>query len=35
MTKKNLGMDKYPYHQPADERVVNFMRHEHITQMGV
>ena len=35
MTKKNLGMDKYPYHQPADKRVVIFMRPEHTTQMGV
>ena len=35
MTKKNLRMDKYPYHQPADERVVIFMRPEHTTQMGV
>ena len=35
MTKKNLGMDKYPYHRPADKRVVIFMRPEHTTQMGV
>ncbi|MDQ5814200.1 MAG: pyridoxamine 5'-phosphate oxidase family protein [Actinomycetota bacterium] len=35
MTKKNLGMGKYPYHQPADKRVVIFMRPEHTTQMGV
>jgi hypothetical protein len=35
MTKKYLGMDKYPYRQPADERVVIFMRPEHTTQMGV
>src|SRR5829696_1130247 len=35
MTKKNLGMGKYPYHQPADKRVVIFMRPEDTTQMGV
>ena len=31
MTKKYLGMDKYPYHQPVDERVVIFMRPEATT----
>jgi hypothetical protein len=35
MTKMYLGMDKYPYRQPADERVVIFMCPEHTTQMGV
>jgi hypothetical protein len=35
MTKRYLEMDKYPYRQPADERVVIFMRPEHTTQMGV
>ena len=34
MAKKYLGMDKYPYHQPGDERVVIFTRPEHTTQMG-
>ncbi|MDQ3891680.1 MAG: PPOX class F420-dependent oxidoreductase, partial [Actinomycetota bacterium] len=34
-TKKYLGMDKYPYRQPGDGRVVIFMRPEHTTQMGV
>jgi PPOX class probable F420-dependent enzyme len=34
MAKKYLGMDKYPYHQPGDERVVVFVRPEHTTQMG-
>jgi PPOX class probable F420-dependent enzyme len=34
MAKKYLDMDKYPYHQPADERVVIFTRPEHTTQMG-
>jgi hypothetical protein len=34
MAKKYLDMDKYPYHQPGDERVVIFVRPEHTTQMG-
>jgi PPOX class probable F420-dependent enzyme len=34
MAKKYLGLDKYPYHQPGDERVVVFGRPEHTTQMG-
>jgi PPOX class probable F420-dependent enzyme len=34
MAKKYLGLDKYPYHQPGDERVVVFVRPEHTTQMG-
>jgi PPOX class probable F420-dependent enzyme len=34
MTKKYLGMDKYPNYQPADERVVIFARLEHTTQIG-
>ncbi len=34
MAKKYLGLDKYPYHQPGDERVVIFVRPEHTTQMG-
>jgi PPOX class probable F420-dependent enzyme len=34
MAKKYLGMDKYPNHQPGDERVVVFVRPEHTTQMG-
>jgi PPOX class probable F420-dependent enzyme len=33
MAKKYLGLDKYPYHQPGDERVVVFVRPEHTTQM--
>ncbi len=32
MAKKYLGLDKYPYQQPGDERVVS-MRPEHTTQM--
>ena len=31
MAKKYLGMDRYPYHQPGDERVVLFVRPEHTT----
>ena len=34
MAKKYLGLDKYPYHQPGDERVVVFVRPEHTTQTG-
>ena len=34
MTRKYLGMDKNPNHQPADERVVIFARLEHTTQIG-
>lgn len=34
MAKKYLGMDKYPYHQPGDERVVIFVKPQHTTQMG-
>jgi len=34
MAKKYLGMDKYPNHQPGDERVVIFVRLEHTTQIG-
>jgi PPOX class probable F420-dependent enzyme len=34
MAKKYLGLDRYPYHQPDDERVVVFVRPEHTNQMG-
>ena len=34
MAKKYLGMDKYPYHQPGDERIVVFVKPQHTTQMG-
>ena len=34
MAKKYLGMDRYPYHQPGDERVVLFVRPEHTTGQG-
>ncbi|CAN5680249.1 PPOX class F420-dependent oxidoreductase [soil metagenome] len=34
MSKKYLGMDKYPNHKPGDERVVLFVRPEHTTKMG-
>lgn len=34
MAKKYLGMDKYPYHQPGDERVVLYITPRHTTQMG-
>ena len=34
MAKKYLGVDRYPYHQPGDERVVVFVQPEHTSQMG-
>jgi PPOX class probable F420-dependent enzyme len=34
MAKKYLGQDKYPYHQPGDERVVIHVRPRHTTGMG-
>jgi PPOX class probable F420-dependent enzyme len=34
IAKKYLGLDRYPYHQPDDERVVVFVRPEHTIQMG-
>lgn len=34
MSKKYLDIDKYPNHQPGDERVVVFVRPEHTTRMG-
>lgn len=35
MSKKYLGIDKYPNHQPGDERVVVFVRPGHTTKMGL
>ncbi|WP_129673657.1 PPOX class F420-dependent oxidoreductase [Candidatus Chloroploca sp. Khr17] len=34
MAKKYLGQDRYPWHQPGDERVVIVVLPEHTTQMG-
>ena len=34
MAKKYIGVDRYPYHQPGDERVVIFVEPRHTTQMG-
>ena len=34
MAKKYMGVDKYPWNQPGDERVVLFVRPRHTTQMG-
>ena len=34
MAKKYLSMDRYPYHQPGDERGVVFVKPRHTTQMG-
>jgi PPOX class probable F420-dependent enzyme len=34
LAKKYLGVDKYPYGQPGDVRVVYKIRPEHVTMMG-
>lgn len=34
MAKKYLGLDRYPYHQPGDERLVLYVTPEHATHMG-
>jgi PPOX class probable F420-dependent enzyme len=34
MSKKYLGVEEYPNHQPGDERVVVYVRPEHLTKMG-
>ena|SRR5438045_2372705 len=34
MAKKYIGQEKYPWHQPGDERVVVVVEPEHTTQMG-
>jgi PPOX class probable F420-dependent enzyme len=34
MAKKYLGEDKYPWHQPTDERVVIVVEPEHFSKMG-
>ena len=34
MAKKYLGMNKYPNHQPGDERVVILVCLEHTTRIG-
>ncbi|MDQ2808803.1 MAG: PPOX class F420-dependent oxidoreductase [Chloroflexota bacterium] len=34
MAKKYMGKDKYPWHQPTDERVVMVVEPEHTTTMG-
>ncbi|GCE16793.1 PPOX class F420-dependent oxidoreductase [Dictyobacter kobayashii] len=34
MAKKYLGLDKYPWHQPGDERVVMVVQPEHVTYQG-
>ena len=34
MAKKYLGVDRYPYHQPGDERIVLYVEPRHTTQMG-
>ena len=34
LAKKYLGQDKYPWHQPGDERVVVVVEPQHTTSMG-
>jgi hypothetical protein len=34
MAQKYLGQERYPYHQPGDERVVVIVKPMHTTQMG-
>ena len=34
MSKKYLGLDEYPMHQPGDERVIVHVKPQHTTQMG-
>ena len=34
MSRKYLGIDEYPNHQPGDERVVVYVRPGHTTKMG-
>lgn len=34
MAKKYMGVDKYPYRQPAEIRVIYKIRPEHTSQMG-
>lgn len=34
MAKKYIGQDKYPYHQPGDERIVIVVEPRHTTHMG-
>ncbi len=34
MAKKYMGKDKYPWHNPTDERVVMVVEPEHTTKMG-
>jgi len=34
MAKKYLGVDKYPYRQPTETRVIYKIQPEHTTMMG-
>ena len=34
MAKKYMGQDKYPFHQPGDERVIIVVEPEHTSHMG-
>jgi len=34
MAKKYMDKDKYPFHQPGDERVVTVVKPSHATTMG-
>lgn len=34
MAKKYMGVDRYPFHQPGEERVVLYIEPRHTTKMG-
>ncbi len=34
LAKKYLGLDKFPYSQPGDERVILYIEPEHTTSIG-
>lgn len=34
LAKKYLGMDRYPNHQPGDERIILYVEPRHTTKMG-
>ncbi len=34
LAKKYMGVDKYPYNQPGEERVVLYIQPEHTTSQG-
>ncbi len=34
MSKKQLGLGKYPFHRPGDERIIPCVEPRHTTQIG-